>query len=131
MIRKYAYSVKAYLDCARICAYHVSMELVNERIRQAVRVELAKRNTNQAKLAEEIGVSRQYLSDIMRGKSGNVPDVWERIFNALSLELSAGPKDGFASSGFGSGAYGGAAYGTSPQAPVHDEDEPVDSESEG
>lgn len=93
MIRKYAYAVKPGLDYARIGAYHVSMELVNERIRQAVRVELAKRNTNQAQLAQEIGVSRQYLSDIMRGKSGNVPDVWERIFKTLDLELTALPKE--------------------------------------
>lgn len=66
---------------------------MNERIRQAVRIELARRNTNQANLADKVGVSRQYLSDIMRGKSGNVPAVWARIFEELGLELVTQTKD--------------------------------------
>lgn len=65
------------------------MEAVNEKIREAVRVELARRNSNQAALAEKVGVSPQYLSDVMRGKSGNVPAVWSRIFEELGLNLVA------------------------------------------
>lgn len=73
--------------------YRVSMELVNRRIREAVRIELARRDAKQARLAEEIGVSRQYLNDVMRGKAGNVPAVWQKIFDSLGLELVAIPKD--------------------------------------
>jgi len=65
------------------------MEPMNEKIREAVRIELARRNSNQAALAEKVGVSPQYLSDIMRGKSGNVPAVWSRIFEELGLSLIA------------------------------------------
>lgn len=65
---------------------------MNDRIREAVRVELARRKSTQARLAEEVGVSRQYISDIMSGKSGNVPSVWSRIFDELGLELTIKPK---------------------------------------
>ncbi len=68
------------------------MEPMNDRIREAVRIELAKRQSNQARLADQVGVSRQYLSDIMSGKSGNVPAVWSRIFDNLGLELTVKPK---------------------------------------
>lgn len=68
------------------------MEPMNERIRQAVRVELARRNSSQARLADDVGVSRQYISDIMSGKSGNVPSVWGRIFDELGLELTVKSK---------------------------------------
>lgn len=68
------------------------MEPMNDRIREAVRVELARRKSTQARLAEEVGVSRQYISDIMSGKSGNVPSVWSRIFDELGLELTIKPK---------------------------------------
>lgn len=62
---------------------------MNERIREAVRIELARRDWNQARLADTIGVSRQYLSEIMRGKAGNVPAVWSKVLEELGLELVA------------------------------------------
>lgn len=65
------------------------MEPMNERIREAVRIELARRDWNQARLADTIGVSRQYLSEIMRGKAGNVPVVWSKVLDELGLELVA------------------------------------------
>jgi transcriptional regulator with XRE-family HTH domain len=68
------------------------MTTVNERIRQAVRIELARRDSNQAKLAKQVGVSPQYISDVMRARAGNVPEVWQRIFDELDLELVARPK---------------------------------------
>jgi len=68
------------------------MEPMNERIRKAVRIELASRRSNQAELARKVGVSPQYVSDIMSGKTGNVPTVWSRIFDELGLELTVKPK---------------------------------------
>jgi transcriptional regulator with XRE-family HTH domain len=65
---------------------------MNNDIRQYVRLELSKRNMSQSRLAAEIGVSRQYLSNIMRGVSGNVPSVWEKIFTELELDLVVQPK---------------------------------------
>lgn len=69
------------------------MEPVNDKIREAVRIELARRNTNQARLADRIGVSRQYLSDVMRGKAGHVPAVWQKILDDLGLEIAVLAKD--------------------------------------
>lgn len=63
------------------------METVNDRIREAVRVELARRASNQAQLAEKVGVSKQYISDVMRARAGKVPAVWQRILEELDLEV--------------------------------------------
>ena len=63
------------------------MATVNERIRQAVRIELARRDSNQAQLADKVGVSRQYINNVMRARAGNVPAVWQRIFDELELDL--------------------------------------------
>lgn len=60
---------------------------MNRQIREEVRVALARRYDTQSKLARRIGVTPQYISDIMRGRSGNVPEVWQRIFDDLGLEL--------------------------------------------
>ena len=68
------------------------MATVNERIREAVRIELARRASNQAQLAEKVGVSPQYVSDVMRARAGNVPAVWQRIFDELDLDLVVVPK---------------------------------------
>ncbi len=69
------------------------MATVNESIRQAVRIELARRDSNQARLAEKIGVSKQYINNVMRARAGNVPAVWQRILDELGLELVVRPKD--------------------------------------
>ena len=69
------------------------MEPVNDKVRQAVRIELARRDSNQAKLADRIGVSRQYVSDVMRGKAGRVPAVWQKILDDLGLEVVVRPKE--------------------------------------
>ena len=68
------------------------LDKMNDQIRQAVRVELAKHNRKQTDLAEQLGVTRQYVSSLMRGETGNVPDVWQRIFDELGLELVVQPK---------------------------------------
>lgn len=68
------------------------MGTVNERIREAVRVELARRASNQAQLADKVGVSKQYISDVMRARAGNVPAVWQRILDELDLDLVVVPK---------------------------------------
>jgi len=65
---------------------------MNNTIRQQIRLELSKRDMSQSQLAADIGVSRQYLSNIMRGVSGNIPSVWNRIFDVFGLELVVQPK---------------------------------------
>jgi transcriptional regulator with XRE-family HTH domain len=69
------------------------MERMNDKIRRAVRVSLAERDMSQTDLAEKIGVSRQYVSRIMQGQVGRIPEAWVRILDALELELTAVPKE--------------------------------------
>ena len=88
------YVVNYSIDSRDGFTYCVNMATVNERIREAVRVELARRDTNQAQLAEKVGVTRQYVNNVMRARAGNVPGVWQRIFDELGLELVVQRKDG-------------------------------------
>lgn len=60
---------------------------MNDVIRQQVRDELAKRDMNQSQLAAKIGVSRQYLSNVLRGVSGKTPSIWQQLLDELDLEL--------------------------------------------
>lgn len=68
------------------------MDHMNEGIRRAVRVSLAERDMTQSDLAAEIGVTPQYVSRIMQGQVGKVPEAWQKILDALDLELVAIPK---------------------------------------
>lgn len=65
---------------------------VNDKIREAVRVELARRDWNKTRLAEKTQLSRQYISELMNGKAGNLTEAWQRILDALGLELTVKPK---------------------------------------
>jgi transcriptional regulator with XRE-family HTH domain len=65
---------------------------MNKTIREEIRVAMARRDINQSELASSIGVSRQYLSDYMGGKAGNVPRLWQKVFDELGLELIVKPK---------------------------------------
>jgi transcriptional regulator with XRE-family HTH domain len=65
---------------------------VNARIRRAVKVRLAELDMTQADLAERVGVKPQYVSDILTGKVGKVPDAWQKILEALDLELVTSKK---------------------------------------
>jgi|GEM_PF-2711864 len=106
------------------------MDHMNEGIRRAVRVSLAERDMTQSDLAEQIGVSPQYVSRIMQGQVGKIPPAWQRILDTLGLELVAVPKTrrrGF-SSAFSSDFEGG--FG-SPQAALAALEESADEESEG
>ena len=65
---------------------------MTDSIRQAVRIELARRDWNRTQLSEETELTRQYVSELLGGKAGNLSDGWGRIFDALGLELTLQPK---------------------------------------
>jgi transcriptional regulator with XRE-family HTH domain len=66
---------------------------VNDEIRRTIRVELARRDIQQKDLAEMTGLSPQHVSDLLRGRSGNLGEGWEKVLNALGLRLIAVPKE--------------------------------------
>ncbi len=65
---------------------------MTEGIREAVRIELARRDWNRTRLADETGLSRQYISELIGGKAGNLSPAWQRIFDELGLEVVVQPK---------------------------------------
>ncbi len=64
------------------------MNTMNDDIRQAIRVEMARRNLRQKDLAEQTGISKQYLSQMLSGKAGSMPDSWEKVLGGLGLRLT-------------------------------------------
>lgn len=71
----------------------VTMNAMNDDVRRAVRIELARRDMRQTDLAELVGVKPQYLSDMMRGKVGKIPEAWQKVLDALGLDLVAVPRE--------------------------------------
>ena len=69
------------------------MNVMTDDVREAVRIQMAKRNWRQKDLAGDTGVSKQYLSQMLSGKAGNTPDAWEKVFQSLGLRLIAVPLD--------------------------------------
>jgi transcriptional regulator with XRE-family HTH domain len=55
-------------------------------------MELARRDLQQKDLSKMTGLSPQHISDLLRGRSGNLAEGWEKIFDALGLRLTAVPK---------------------------------------
>jgi transcriptional regulator with XRE-family HTH domain len=63
-------------------------------IRERVRLELIRQNMTQTTLADRIGVSRQYLSKMLRGHADGRVDTWRRLLAELNLELVVEPAPG-------------------------------------
>lgn len=66
---------------------------MTEQIREAVRIELARRQLKQTELADKIGKSRQYVNAAIHGRAADMPDIWQGIFDALGLEVIVKPKE--------------------------------------
>ena len=52
-------------------------------LRRHVKIELAKRDKTQSQLANELGVSRQYLNNMYLGKVSTFNQTRERLLTAL------------------------------------------------
>ena len=65
---------------------------MNKTIRAAVKQVITEQDKTQAELAETIGVSRQYVSHMLRGERGDVPASWQKMLDELGLELTVQPK---------------------------------------
>ena len=56
---------------------------MNDQITEAVRLELTRRKVKQVDLAEKLGMSKQQLGQIVRGKTANMPESWQKILTEL------------------------------------------------
>jgi transcriptional regulator with XRE-family HTH domain len=56
-------------------------------IRKQIREAMINSQLSQAELARNIGVTKQYLNNYLIGKDGDVPKLWQKVFDELGLEL--------------------------------------------
>ena len=68
------------------------MDNVNEEIRKSIRIKMAEKNWTQKELAEKAKLTPQFFSQIMTGKTGDLPHYWDAVLNACGLELTVQPK---------------------------------------
>lgn len=66
---------------------------MNNEIRQAVKQVMEKQGISQGKLAEDIGIDRVNLTRVLSGRSGKIPETWQKILERLNLELVVREKD--------------------------------------
>lgn len=67
---------------------------MNEDVRLAVKERLGKRGLSQADLAKAVGMERPNITRMLAGRSGQIPENWQKILDYLDLELVVKPKDG-------------------------------------
>ena len=67
---------------------------MNEQVRQTVKARMKERGITQVKLAQEVGMEQPNIQRLLAGRVGAVPDSWQRVLDALGLELIAVSKQG-------------------------------------
>ena len=65
---------------------------VNEKVRNTVKQQMLKKALNQTSLAKRVSMSRVNLVRLLSGRSGQVPESWQKVLDELDLELVAVPK---------------------------------------
>lgn len=68
------------------------MKGMNEQVRQAVRERMKVQSVTHEKLAELTGIQRPNITRLLTGQSGTIPDNWQKVLDALGLELVAQQK---------------------------------------
>lgn len=65
---------------------------MNETVRQGVKDTMKARGLTHQELADLTGIERPNITRLLTGAVGKVPDNWQRVLDALGLELVAVPK---------------------------------------
>ena len=65
---------------------------MTENLRAELRAEIARRRIKQVDLAQDLGVSRTHLSNMLNGQRGELPDTWARLLDHLGFEMTLRPK---------------------------------------
>ena len=73
---------------------------VNEKVRNTVKQQMLRKDLNQTTLAKRVSMSRVNLVRLLSGRSGQVPESWQKVLDELGLELAAVPKGADTSSLF-------------------------------
>lgn len=65
---------------------------MNHRIRKDIRKAMIDLDMTQTALASQTGLTPAHVSDLLRGRRGDLGDGWRRVLDALGLELCVRPK---------------------------------------
>lgn len=65
---------------------------MNEQVRQAVRESMKAQGVTQTDLGERVGMAQPNIQRLLAGRVGAVPESWQKVLDALGLELVAVPK---------------------------------------
>ena len=72
------------------------IQSMTDDIKATLRAEIARQGKTMADVAREIGTSRNQMSRMLSAKrkdsSGELPEVWQTLFEHLGFELTVKPK---------------------------------------
>jgi transcriptional regulator with XRE-family HTH domain len=60
---------------------------MNEAVRSAVKTAMKQKGLSQGQLARDLGLERPAVTRLLSGTSGKVPDTWQKVLDALGLEI--------------------------------------------
>lgn len=71
------------------------MNGMNDQVRKAVRQRMKALSMTQAELGDAVGMAQPHVARLLSGTVGAIPESWQKVLDALDLELVAQPrKDG-------------------------------------
>ena len=70
------------------------MKGMNEQVRQVVRERMKEQGITHERLAELTTIQRPNVTRLLTGQSGTIPENWQKVLDALGLELVAQLKKG-------------------------------------
>ena len=65
---------------------------MNESVRQSVKERMKAQGVTHQELADRTGIERPNVTRLLSGNVGKVPDNWQKVLDALGLELVAVPR---------------------------------------
>lgn len=65
---------------------------MNEQVREAARQALKAQQRTQAEIADQIGLKQPDVARLLSGRVGQIPESWQKLLDALDLELVAQPR---------------------------------------
>jgi predicted transcriptional regulator len=80
------------LDSYVIIRYDVIMNSMTDSIREMVRESMNQQGISTYRLAQLTEIEQPNVTRLLKGRSGKIPDSWQKILDALDLELVVQPK---------------------------------------
>lgn len=66
---------------------------MNEEIRETVKNRLREMGLSNSALGRQLEIEQPNIVRALNGRSGNIPETWQKILDATGLKLIAVPKD--------------------------------------